>query len=167
VRFVVSLEDGVEEVEVQGEDGSYRLIIGGEVWDVDARLSAQGIYSLLIGSVSYVADVSAEDGACVVHVGPEAWTMRVEEATRHALRAHGGVGASHGGQTLTAPLPGKIAHLAVKSGDRVQKGDTLLVIEAMKMENEFKAGVAGVVAEVRVRTGQAVNTGDVLVIIET
>ncbi len=64
-----------------------------------------------------------------------------------------------------APLPGRIVQGGVKPGDRVEKGATLLVIEAMKMENEFKAGVSGTIAEVRVEPGQAVNGGDVLIVI--
>jgi len=166
VRFVATLEDGVERVEVRGSDGRYRLSIGDAVWEVDARLTAQGIYSLLIGGVSYVAEVTDDGGACVVDVGDEAWVIRVEEETRHIIRTHGGDASGHAGQTLTAPLPGKITHVAVAVGDRVEKGDTLLVIEAMKMENEFRAGAAGTVAEVRVQAGQAVNAGDVLVVLE-
>jgi len=76
-----------------------------------------------------------------------------------------GAAAGHGAQTLVAPLPGRIVHVAVRPGDRIEKGDTLLVIEAMKMENEFKAGTSGTVAEVRVEAGQPVNAGDVLVVI--
>jgi len=55
--------------------------------------------------------------------------------------------------------------VAVRPGDVVRAGDTLLVIEAMKMENEFRATVAGTVAEIRVEAGQAVNAGDVLIVI--
>ena len=90
--------------------------------------------------------------------------IRVEEHTRYIIRTKG----ASGGQsvrTLVAPLPGRIVKVAVKPGDRVEKGATLLVIEAMKMENEFKAGVSGTIAEVRVEPGQAVNGGDVLIVI--
>jgi biotin carboxyl carrier protein len=59
-----------------------------------------------------------------------------------------------------------ITHIAVRPGEQVQAGDTLVVIEAMKMENEFKALAAGTVVEVRVQPGQAVNPGDTLVVIE-
>jgi len=165
VRFVVSVGDTSETVDVTGQAGRYRLTIGSEVWEVDGRLTAQGIYSLLVGGVSYVADVRDEEGACVVDVGDERYVIRVEEETRFIIRTRGGAGGGHGAQTLVAPLPGRIVQVAVKPGDRVQKGDTLLVIEAMKMENEFKAGAAGTVAEVRVEAGQAVNGGDVLVVI--
>ena len=165
MRFVVSVGGTSETVDVTGQAGRYRLTIGSEVWEVDGRLTAQGIYSLLVGGVSYVADVRDEEGACVVDVGDERYVIRVEEETRFIIRTRGGAGGGHGAQTLVAPLPGRIVQVAVKPGDRVQKGDTLLVIEAMKMENEFKAGAAGTVAEVRVEAGQAVNGGDVLVVI--
>jgi biotin carboxyl carrier protein len=164
VKFAVTVGGNTELVEVSGENGRYRLTIGSEVWDVDGRLTAQGIYSLLIGGVSYVADVWDEDGACVVDVGSERYVIQVEEHTRYIIRTRGAAGGQSA-RTLVAPLPGRIVKVAVKPGDRVEKGATLLVIEAMKMENEFKAGAAGTVAEVRVEPGQAVNGGDVLIVI--
>jgi acetyl/propionyl-CoA carboxylase alpha subunit len=165
VKYVATLGSHATVVEVSGGDGRYRLTIGDEVWEVDARLTAQGIYSLLIGGASYVADVVDRDGTCVVDVGGESYEILVEEQTRWIIRTRGGAVGGGGGQTLTAPLPGKITHVAVRPGDRVEAGATLVVIEAMKMENEFKASAAGVVAEVRVQPGQAVNPGDVLVVV--
>ncbi len=165
MKFAVTVGDATEMVEVSGEAGRYRLTIGSEVWEVDGRLTAQGIYSLLIGGVSYVADVWDQDGACVVDVGAERYVIHVEEQTRHIIRTKGGAGGGQGARTLVAPLPGRIVKIAVKPGDRIEKGATLLVIEAMKMENEFKAGASGTIAEVRVEAGQTVNGGDVLVVI--
>jgi glutaconyl-CoA/methylmalonyl-CoA decarboxylase subunit gamma len=165
VKFAVTVGDTTQMVEVSGEAGTYRLTIGSEVWEVDGRLTAQGIYSLLIGGVSYVADVFDEDGACVVDVGAERYVVNVEEHTRYIIRTKGGAGGGAAARTLVAPLPGRIVKVAVKPGDRVEKGATLLVIEAMKMENEFKAGASGTIAEVRVEPGQAVNGGDVLIVI--
>jgi len=147
-------------------DGRYRLVIGDREWDVDARLTAQGIYSLLIDGVSYVADVVDADGACLVDVGGETYAITVEEQTRHIIRTRGGEAPGGSGQTLKAPLPGKISRVAVRAGDAVKAGDTLLVIEAMKMENELRAGAAGTVLDVRVHAGQAVNAGDVLIVME-
>ena len=166
MKFVATLGEAVETVEVTGERGRYRVTLGGEVWEVDARLSAQGIYSLLIAGVSHVADVTDRDGACVVDVGDETYVIRVEEQTRYVIRTRGGAAGGRAHQTLVAPLPGKITHVAVRPGDTVAAGDTLLVIEAMKMENELRAGAPGTVAEVRVRAGQTVNAGDVLLVID-
>ena len=63
-------------------------------------------------------------------------------------------------------MPGKVTLVEVAVGQVVAPGDGLIVLEAMKMENEFKAQVAGTVKEIRVAAGQAVNPGDVLVVIE-
>jgi biotin carboxyl carrier protein len=173
MRLVVTVGDTVERVEVSGADGRYQVAIGDQRWEVDARLTAQGICSLLIDGVSWLADVTPEADAAAtpaasafaVQVGGESYLVRVEEETRYLIRTRGGAAAA-GGQTLTAPLPGKITHIAVRPGDTVGPGDTLVVIEAMKMENEFKAARAGTVREVRVAPGQAVNPGDVLVVLE-
>jgi biotin carboxyl carrier protein len=165
VKYVATVGGQEHTVEVTARaDGRYRLVIGDREWDVDARLTAQGIYSLLIDHRSYVADVVDADGACLVDVGGETYAITVEEQTRHIIRTKGGATPGGSGHTLKAPLPGKISRVAVRPGDLVKAGDTLLVIEAMKMENEFRAGAAGTVAEVRVQAGQAVNAGDVLIV---
>ena len=98
-------------------------------------------------------------------IGDERYVLRVEEETRHIIRTRGRSAAGAGAQTLVAPLPGRIVRVSVKPGEPGREGDTLLVIEAMKMENEYRAGSAGTVSEVRVTPGQTVNGGDVLVVI--
>ena len=165
MKYVATLAGAPTVVDVSGSDGRYRLAIGDEVWEVDACLDAQGIGSLLVGGVSYAATVADREGTCVVHVEGEVYEILVEPQTRWIIRTHGGLAGAGRGQTLIAPLPGKIAHIAVQPGDTVRAGDTLVVIEAMKMENEFKASADGTVTEVRVQPGQAVNPGDVLVVV--
>src|SRR5262245_6725756 len=165
MKFVATIGDRVEGVEITGRDGRYQVAVGDSALDVDARLTPQGIYSLLIGGISYVVDVTERDGVTLVAVGGESYAVRLEEATRYAIRTRGGAAAGHGAQTVTAPLPGRVTHVAVGVGDAVRAGDPLLVIEAMKMENEFRALAAGTVSEVRVQAGQAVSGGDVLMII--
>ncbi|MDD3654922.1 MAG: biotin/lipoyl-binding protein [Desulfotomaculaceae bacterium] len=67
--------------------------------------------------------------------------------------------------TVTSPMPGVINDIKVKAGDQVKPGDILVILEAMKMENQIKADVSGTVKEVKVAKGQAVNGGDPLVLI--
>jgi len=136
-----------------------------QVWEVDARLTERGMCSLLIEGASYDVDVADGDGRLVVEVGGERYEVEVEDESRHILRRRVGAAASHGGQIVKAPMPGRVTHVAVAVGDAVAAGTPLLVIEAMKMENEFRAGASGTVAEVRVEPGQTVNGGDVLVVI--
>jgi acetyl/propionyl-CoA carboxylase alpha subunit len=166
MRFVATTADGATHaVEIESGEAGYRVVVDGRVWEVDARRIGPAIDSLLVDGVSYLVSVAGTGGEFVVGVGGEIHEVRVEEAARFTIRTRGGGGGTGGGQTLKAPLPGKITHVAVKPGDAVNRGDTLIVIEAMKMENEFKAAAAGTVREVPVTAGQAVNPGDVLVVI--
>jgi biotin carboxyl carrier protein len=165
VKFEAELGGETIPIEVTGDGGRYRLVIGDEVTEVDARQGAEGIWSLLIAGVSHVVDVSDQDGVSVVEVDGERYRIRVEEETRYIIRTRGGKAAT-GGQVLTAPMPGKVVHIEVVAGQSVKPGDGLIILEAMKMENEFRSTVTGVVKEIRVQEGQAVNPGDTLVVIE-
>ncbi len=152
-------------VEVTGADGRYRVAVEDQVLEVDARQVTEGIWSLLIGGASHVVDVTDQDGVSVVEVDGERYRIRVEEETRYIIRTRGGKAAT-GGQALKAPMPGKVVQIEVEVGQAVSPGDGLIVLEAMKMENEFRAAVAGRVREICVQAGQTVNAGDTLVVIE-
>jgi biotin carboxyl carrier protein len=165
MRFEAELSGETIAIEVTGQEGRYRVAVGDEVCEVDAHEAAEGIWSLLIGDVSHMVDVSERDGVSVVEVDGESYRIRVEEETRYIIRTRGGKAAA-GGQVLRAPMPGKVVHIEVEVGQAVKPGDGLVVLEAMKMENEFRAAVAGTVREIRVQAGQTVNAGDALLVIE-
>jgi biotin carboxyl carrier protein len=152
-------------VEITGGAGRYTLLIEGESVAVDARQTVEGIWSILLDGASYVADVTEGEAGYAVDVEGERYTIRVEEESRYLIRTRGATGGDRG-QVLKAPMPGKVTVVEVAVGQTVAPGDGLIVLEAMKMENEFKAAVAGTVKEIRVEAGQAVNPGDVLLVIE-
>jgi len=165
MRFVAELGGETFLLEVTGVEGRFSVKVGEEVREVDARRLVRGTWSILIGGASYLAGVIEKDGWFLVDVNGETYRIRVEEEARHRLRTRGTAQSQAGGQVLVASLPGKVVHVAVSEGQAVKPGDGLLVIEAMKMENEFKATAAGTVKEVRVQVGQSVNTGDLLLVI--
>ena len=165
MKFEAELDGDVIPIEITGAVGRYRVALGEEVLFVDARPTGGGGWSLLLGQASTVADVTEENGSFVVHVEGEAYAIRVEEETRYIIRTRGGAAAS-GGQVLKAPMPGRVVLVEVAVGQAVKSGDGLVILEAMKMENEFKACVTGTVKEIRVEVGQTVNPGDVLLVIE-
>jgi biotin carboxyl carrier protein len=165
MKFEAELDGRVLPIELQGEAGRYRIALEGETVDVDARRVGEGLWSLVIGAASLVVDITEEDGVSVVHVDGETYRIRVEEETRYLIRTRGGAAAATG-QVLRAPMPGRVVLIEVAVGQRVQRGDGLVILEAMKMENEFRASGEGTVKEIRVETGQAVNPGDVLMVIE-
>jgi len=152
-------------VEIVGAGGHFTVTMGGERLAVDARATGEGIWSILLDGASHVADVTEQDGVYLVDVAGERYAIRVEEESRYIIRTRGAQGHVLG-QVLKAPMPGKVTLIEVAVGQAVAPGDGLIVLEAMKMENEFKAQVAGTVKEIRVAAGQAVNPGDVLLVIE-
>ncbi len=76
------------------------------------------------------------------------------------------VTVNEGGIEVTAPIPGSIVAIKVQVGDRVNEGDTLIILEAMKMENEVSAPASGTVKAINVAVGASVNTGDVMMVLE-
>jgi biotin carboxyl carrier protein len=82
------------------------------------------------------------------------------------MRSAGANSAAHGRCEVTAPMPGKVIRLLVSEGDQVEAGQGIIVVEAMKMQNEMQASRAGRVTQVRVQAGAAVSAGDVLAVIE-
>jgi biotin carboxyl carrier protein len=164
MKFEAELDGRAVPLEVTEAGGRYRVRVGDEAIDVDARRTAGGLWSLLVDGVSSVAEVAEADGIWLVTVGGEQYRIAVEEETRYLLRTHGGT-AHASGQVVRAPMPGRVVLVEVVPGQAVKPGDGLIVLEAMKMENELKASAAGTVREVRVEAGQAVNPGDVMVVI--
>jgi biotin carboxyl carrier protein len=163
MRFTVTLGGETKVVEVVEEAGCHRVRLGEDWLDVDARLEAAGPMSLLIDGAAWLADVDEVDGEVVVTLDGQTLRLQVEEAGRRAERGRGA--ASGAGQRLVAPMPGRVVAVHVRAGDRVEPDAPLVVLEAMKMENEFRATAGGVVAEVGVSPGQAVNAGDLLVVV--
>jgi biotin carboxyl carrier protein len=165
-KFMATVNGRTETVEISGGDGRYRVTVGEQTLDVDARQPMSGLASLLVDGASHVADVAPGEGGRRVDVDGGTYLVAVEEYARHVIRARGGTGGGAAGQIIKTPLPGKVTHVAVTVGDHVERGHTVVVIEAMKMENEFKAAAPGTVTEIRVQPGQAVNAGDVLVVLK-
>ena len=158
-------------VEVYRRDAGFVVSVDGHEHTVDVH-EVGGIWSVLLGTKSHeVAFVEGLDGAMMVHVDGQAIPVSVDSA-RRALGARGrgaragDTGDAAGPHRIVAPMPGKIVKVLVKAGDRVQQRQGLVVVEAMKMENELRSPKAGTVSEVRVREGTLVEAGAILVIVE-
>ena len=149
-------------VEVREVQGRYRVTVGDKTYELDALKTGPADLSVLIDDVSH--DVSLEkktDGYGVVIRG-DRFDVELKDAVKGAVL---GRVAPSGPLRLTAPMPGKIVKVLVAVGDAVEAGKGVLVMEAMKMENELKANRAGTVQEIRVKEGQAVEMGALLLVI--
>ena len=162
--FDATVDGRTIRVEVRPREGGYRVTVDGRALDVDHREAGPHFVSLLIGGRSYEAGlekrpdgydvVLAED---VVHVELRGASEGVAAAARKA---------DGGPARILAPMPGRLVRVLVQPGQQVQAGDGLLVMEAMKMENELRSPRAGRVAELAVSEGQAVETAALLVVVE-
>ncbi len=143
-----------------------RFRIGGNP-DCEAHVETPepGVYSVLMNGRSYDARVEeTPGGGLVVVIDGYRFSIDAQDPRRWSAKARGRGG--EGAQSLTAPMPGKIVRILVTSGDTVQAGQGLLVVEAMKMQNEIKAPRAGRVISIPSREGATVGAGEVLVTIE-
>ncbi len=124
-----------------------------------------GTYSALVGGRSLEVYVETlPDGRSEAFVNGRRYLVEVRDPRRSS---RGGAGAPAAGPlAVKAPMPGKVVAVSVEPGEAVETEQGLLVIEAMKMQNEIRSPKAGIVAEVRVRAGDSVSPGQPLVIVE-
>jgi biotin carboxyl carrier protein len=154
-------------VEVSAEGDGLRVRLDGREIPLDAFPVGPTAYSFLIGGRSYEVDLFEMDGAWMVTVDGQPFRVEVRRDHDTPARVRGkSIVTPAGNEIMTAPLPGKVTKILVVVGQSVQPGDGIIVLEAMKMENELKASCCGTVTEVRVEEGRSVNGGEVLVVIE-
>jgi biotin carboxyl carrier protein len=143
-----------------------RVVVDGVEYAVDFEsVSGQPVYSLLIDGRSYEAYVSQaeEAGAWQVLLQGDLSTVIVEDEREQRLRAAaGGVAGTTGEFHLKAPMPGLIVTVPVAEGQDVKKGDILVILESMKMQNELKCPRDGTVGRVRAKAGDGVEQNQVL-----
>ncbi|WP_243383571.1 biotin/lipoyl-containing protein [Geothrix alkalitolerans] len=155
------------EVELVHQDGATTLVWEGQSHPIDIIELEPGCYSIILEGRSVEVrldqakspDPDTHAYRAMLYDG--AYEFALVDPRRALLSGGGGAGAAGG--LLVAPMPGKIVKLLVNPGDLVQEGQTLLVMEAMKMQNELKASTSGTVATVHVQEGATVETGASLV----
>ncbi len=143
-----------------------RVFVDGVEYAVDFEsVSGQPVYSLLLDGRSYEAYVYADEetDAWQVLLSGDLYTVQVEDEREKRLRAQaGGVAAATGEFNLKAPMPGLIVEVVVTEGQAVKKGDILIILESMKMQNELKSPIDGTVQRVRAKAGESVEHNQVL-----
>ncbi len=140
------------------------VILNGKVMDVNFEtISGQPVYSLVIDGKSYEAYVyEGEDQWQVLLLGQQ-YPAKVEDERERRLRAAAGGRPSESGEfQLKAPMPGLVVNVPVQEEQHVEKGQVLLVLESMKMQNELRSPRAGKVSRIRVKAGQSVEQRQVL-----
>ena len=163
MKLWVTLDGRDEEVEFRTEGEHLWLDVAGRTLAADFhRLPDGEVYSLLVNGRSYeVRVVHGAGGIEVTHHGvtlPVEVRHPLEKFVQSSLRAS----AAAGGETIVAPMPGVVVSVRVSLGERVEAGQAVAVVEAMKMQNELMALRGGVVSEIRVAERATVGAGQVL-----
>lgn len=128
--------------------------------DADVIEVEPGVYSVIAGLACWEARVAGNE----ISIGEHRFQFEVDDPRQWKRSGHATV--SHGGVSLTAAMPGKIVRILVAVGDEIVAGQGILVVEAMKMQNEVKAPRDGRVSAIEVRENDSVNAGAVLARIE-
>jgi biotin carboxyl carrier protein len=166
VRLASSSEKKKRVIELERDAAGWRITLDGGPVAVDAVEIAPHILSILLDGQSFEINVTpSPDGTLKLQTGTQEFTAEVIDPRAWAGRRHGSVEAE-GRQQIVAPMPGKVVRLLVKAGDHVEAGQGLMVVEAMKMQNEIRSPKSGTVERVLAREGQPVNAGETLAWIE-
>jgi len=151
-----------ERARVRRIDGGYEVVVGDRTYHVDAAAAGDGVRSLRIDGEQHEVSVRRKGEDWVVVSRHGAATVSVTDPLTHlANQTRGGKG-SRRHQRVDAYMPGRVVALLANEGDEVAAGQGVLVLEAMKMENEIRAEHEGRIVKIHVQAGQAVDSGDPL-----
>jgi biotin carboxyl carrier protein len=167
VKDLLASSHEAQPVDVEDLGGErYLVTVDGQRLEVDAYALEGAALALRIGAASYAVELEEKGDQFGVRVKGQVNRFDVvDERTSRARPSSAGLDAT-GKQLIVSPMPGKVVKVFIAVGDAVKAGDPLVVIEAMKMENELKAARAGVVTEVLTREGATVENGARLVVVE-
>jgi biotin carboxyl carrier protein len=164
-RYIVHKDEETIEVTIARSGQGYRLEIEDETVEVDSRsVQEDGVRSLLIDGRSYETALMANRGGVDVYVSGDVFHVRVTDElwARAEAAAHAG---EAGHEQILSPMPGAVVTIPVELGQVVSPGDTVAVVEAMKMQNDIAAVRGGKVEEIRSQPGEVVDQGTVLVVL--
>lgn len=165
MKYNADVNGRTTELELSGTEDELRIGPADSATQASLEAIGNGRYILRIGAKvidGYV--IATEDGFEVYYQG-RPYSVSVVDERAAALAKLSGHRTSTGG-TIKAPMPGMVKAVNVTVGDHVQRGASLVVLEAMKMENDLSAPAEGTVKEIRVAAGDKVNQGQVLVVLE-
>ena len=163
MKYVTTIGERQYTIEIN-RDGE--VTIDGAAYLIDLRAIDEATVSLLINNASHEALVEASNGEIQVLLRGRLYAARVEdERTSRLSPSGGGLHAGLGEVTVKSPMPGLIVAVSVSEGQTVKKGQTVVVLESMKMENELKAPRDGTITSIKVAPRQSVEQHQPLMVL--
>lgn len=166
MRWEVRIGDRTREVELRREGRSYSVKVDGSNYRIDAVRTAGAFSSLLVDSASFDLGVSAKGNRYTVDVDGKRFCFDLLDLSIR-WTGSGSPGSSAAGPLqVVAVMPGRVVSVLVKKGQKVKAGEGLVVLEAMKMENEMQSPKGGTVSRVHVTPGQIVESGEPIITVQ-
>lgn len=167
MAFIAKLGDQSYTVEIEENGKSvYRISVDGNEFLVDGKKTGRTNFSLIVDNRSFEIEVDNTDDEYRVLVDGRNYRIHLVDERRVRVGAAQSGLQLQGRQMVSVPMPGKIIAVLVAVGDAVEKGQGLVIVEAMKMENEVRSPISGEVKEIKVKPGDTVEGGALLVIVE-
>ena len=160
-----SVEDQTYKLEVDHKDGKYLVKLGDRQYIVDSQVISGNGLSLIVDGKACTVFFAEDQGKKYVSVQGEQFCIEKAKADSGA-RFLAESAALKGVPTIASPMPGKVVKILVKEGDRVEKGQGLVIVEAMKMENEIRSASAGVVKKINFKEGDLVDAAAPIIELE-
>jgi biotin carboxyl carrier protein len=156
MKYVTTIDEKEYLVEILNEK---HVSIDGKVLDVDfSTINGQRVFSLLIDGKSYEAHVNPADEGWEVLLRGRFYSAQVEDEREKRLRLSASARIVEGGEFhLKAPMPGLVVAVMVEEGMEIEKGQVLVILESMKMQNELKSPKVGIVSRIKVKPGDRVE----------
>lgn len=167
MQYEIEVGGRTRQVAVSRTGGAFAVTVDGRTWRIDAaRIDAHTLSLILDTQRGFEVTVAPDPatGQLTARVGAVPVAVAVNARRRWGRKDDGASGS--GPQRIVAPMPGKVVRVLVKPGETVRARQPLVVVEAMKMENEMRASRDGVVADVHAREGMSVDAGTLLVVIQ-
>src|SRR5512145_1544385 len=164
MKYVTTINDKTFEIDIQG-DGT--LLVNGEKREVDFRALGPGFYSIIMNNLSYELVIEERGGSDIeVFMQGRMYDATVMDERAQLMAARAALlMADNGEVNIKAPMPGLVVATPVAAGQPIKSGQTIIILESMKMQNELKAPRDGILQTVNVEPGQTVEQGKVLVTI--
>ena len=156
MKYITTIEDKQFTVEILDDK---HVSVDGKVYEIDFEsVSGQPVYSLIVDGRSHESYIYQGDDNWQVLMRGRLYPVQVEDEREKRLRAAAGGGVAETGEFhLRAPMPGLVVAIPVTEGQEVKKGQVILILESMKMQNELKAPRDGTIGRIRVRPGESVE----------
>jgi biotin carboxyl carrier protein len=165
MTYEIIVDGKSHRLDLQHADGAWQCKLDGKEIVLDAVLTGRDVLSLLIGGKSY--EIKRERGTNDLHYWVGSARYAVEVHDPRSLRGRkADTSEDHGSRKLVAPMPGKVVRVLAPESTNVEAGQGVIVVEAMKMQNELKSPKKGVVQKIMATEGATVNAGDVLAIVD-